>query len=280
MGNSIYLGGGIKSAFCGGNVKEIYQGTNKLFPSGGEGEIIYLTNFENYNSDTGIDIPKFGGDLSWASADSYKMSGTIEDYESDFIGKSKRFKINSTSYYTAYAKFPLWNELDDISIDFLVSTIFGRNWCSVYFGIYQKGYVQAYSVNDYFGRNFAGWACNRYAGNVWDIEGYSWNNVDWGETNLSDTPNDGPEIRLFGNAISNVNEHHFGCVFSKSKNLYKLFVDGVLVHKESVTKFDELGIMFNANSSVFRISNLCIRKGDYSSGDDEGAIFKVPQKPY
>lgn len=36
MGNSIYLGGGIKSAFCGGNVKEIYQGTNKLFPSGGE----------------------------------------------------------------------------------------------------------------------------------------------------------------------------------------------------------------------------------------------------
>lgn len=33
MGNSIYLGGGIKSAFCGGNVKEIWQGTDKLFPS-------------------------------------------------------------------------------------------------------------------------------------------------------------------------------------------------------------------------------------------------------
>lgn len=37
MANSIYLGGGIKSAFCGGNVKEIWQGTNKLFPSGGGG---------------------------------------------------------------------------------------------------------------------------------------------------------------------------------------------------------------------------------------------------
>lgn len=40
MGNSIYLGGGIKSAFCGGNVKEIWQGTNKLFPSGGDKLVI------------------------------------------------------------------------------------------------------------------------------------------------------------------------------------------------------------------------------------------------
>lgn len=40
MGNSIYLGGGIKSAFCGGNVKEIWQGANKLFPSGGDKLVI------------------------------------------------------------------------------------------------------------------------------------------------------------------------------------------------------------------------------------------------
>lgn len=31
MANSIYLGGGIKSAFCGGNVKAIWQGVNKLW---------------------------------------------------------------------------------------------------------------------------------------------------------------------------------------------------------------------------------------------------------
>lgn len=35
MGNSIYLCGGLKSAYCGGNVKEIWQGSNKIFGGGG-----------------------------------------------------------------------------------------------------------------------------------------------------------------------------------------------------------------------------------------------------
>lgn len=57
MGNSIYLGGGIKSAFCGGNVKEIWQGTNKLFPSGGSADIsnyLYLTYFDRTEEIDGV----------------------------------------------------------------------------------------------------------------------------------------------------------------------------------------------------------------------------------
>lgn len=81
MGNSIYLGGGIKSAFCGGNVKEIWQGTNKLFPSGGGG-LVYETNFVNLDLESGVDIPKFGKNRNWSNFSGIsKTTATYDNVE-------------------------------------------------------------------------------------------------------------------------------------------------------------------------------------------------------
>lgn len=290
MGNSIYLGGGIKSAFCGGNVKEIWQGTDKLFPSGGD--FVYLTNFENYDGQTGIDTPIIG------SPKNFGLSNYHYSYDavSSIIGNTKYRVFTGPSFTGADRDFLCDFTLSDTyTIDFVVKfNAVSDMWRDVTMqglGIYaapagtQPKTATAYGVYNYDSTTSYAFSCCPIASNrIYCRDGFTnitpnnWDTYAFGTGSLyysayySYYTNLGTDL---------TRDSHVAIILDNASKQYRFYVNGILT---TIAQSNILELVkfyaTNRNKVGMAITNFAIRKGDFSIGTGTDSTFPVPSRPY
>jgi len=288
MANSIYLGGGIKSAFCGGNVKEIWQGTNKLWSKKQDG-FIYLTDFSNYDNETGIDYPTIGSPTTIRSNEDEngdRLSVSIEQYRSDFVGNTTRAKFNPKAndvfYYPIEPILSLTDE-DKITMEYIYSFIpaSGYAWAGTY------GVTYDY-IAEGVGRNRR--HCAGCYGNNWASRNSGGISVQYEKNSVIRKGNVYTSWRgdTFGVSPSGVlgaisfgpltTEHHFALVLDNVAKRVKVYVDGELCAEADAINIRSFAYGIFVQNLGLYLTQVAIRNGDLST--DDGQTFPVPTKPY
>lgn len=270
MANSIYLGGGIKSAFCGGNVKEIWQGTNKLFPSGGDFK--FLSYFNNFNLETKEDTPLIGEKYNLVPHNNKGPSPSIST--TTYNGVEYPMLLEKIANHA--------NEIPNLDVYSLEALIYlGTN--RMEYGWLGNSTAVCYTNNVGVGIIIHTGPDEKSSGPIRNVVYNTQHIGTFHRWNDSPT-NRVVSFSIVGGLNRGTNKsYHFAKVVDNINKKTRLYVDGVCIltadyYQESEFSTELFGSWNDYNNGYVGISQLAVREGDCSINNGEN--YPVPTKPY